>query len=755
MRLRGIEDVVLYRLSPRFVRSMFGFFLQRCMKIRVVSKMAIAAFLTWVLVISSFANANQRIALIQPTVEYAVTISVSATTIGSTITLNWTAPEGHPVNDYIRLARKASADSEYQWSQNLGSATSGTFNVPVPSSVDRYEFRLFRGTDNIRIAQSLPFVANKPDYSVSVNPIQIAASGQITVTWESPEGRPINDQIVIVQSNNSALAAQQYTGGVNPRLLRFDAPSTPGDYEARYLEANGQYSAMSQLFTVTPAEGWFAGRVRNGDSGEYIAGGLVEVLQQGSVKASSVTNSNGGYNIPLSVIGTYDLRVTADGFPPALRADVVLTSGNTTEVNVDLTIKGAIAGTISKAGSGTPIAGATVRLLQGATTVSSKVNNQNGSYDFTQLLPGTYSIEVQAAGFNSLTQGNLNVAAGETINVNLSLIVGQQGTGNNLEYIYDDSGRLVAVKEQGILTKLYEYDLTGNLLSISSPPATAPAIIGFSPRSGLPGTTVIIRGINFGGAAGQNTVSFNGVAATVLLYSPTELVVTVPASATTGPISVTSPGGSVTSNSAFVVGTDQTNQPPSVTGFSPTVGHSGDIVTIYGANFESDPVDNDVRFGATGSPVNSAASTSLVVSAATSSGKISVTTPYGTSTSQNEFISVPSSVDITKVDPRGRTWFGHTKHIGIVGSDRRAAYVFEGFAGKRISLKLLYLTGGVNIEIFRPDGRLLTSRACYPSLGKDSWFIDSTTTPFTGTYTIIATPPQHSRFVNELCDSLI
>jgi len=64
---------------------------------------------------------------------------------------------------------------------------------------------------------------------------------------------------------------------------------------------------------------------------------------------------------------------------------------------------------------------------------------------------------------------------------------------------------------------------------------------------------VTISGLLFSSTPSGNTVSFNGVTATVLSSTEMEIVATVPAGATTGPISVTTSGGTATSSASFTV----------------------------------------------------------------------------------------------------------------------------------------------------------------------------------------------------------
>ena len=80
---------------------------------------------------------------------------------------------------------------------------------------------------------------------------------------------------------------------------------------------------------------------------------------------------------------------------------------------------------------------------------------------------------------------------------------------------------------------------------------TPPTVTGISPASGLAGTIVTITGTDF---AGATAVSFNGVAATSFTVdSATSITATVPTSATTGPIYVTTTGGTGSSSGNFTV----------------------------------------------------------------------------------------------------------------------------------------------------------------------------------------------------------
>jgi uncharacterized protein (DUF2141 family) len=81
-----------------------------------------------------------------------------------------------------------------------------------------------------------------------------------------------------------------------------------------------------------------------------------------------------------------------------------------------------------------------------------------------------------------------------------------------------------------------------------------PSINSFSPSSGTVGAQVTIYGNNFNPNPGATSVKFtNNITASISSASPSQLIVTVPNGATTGPISVTTAGGTATSFSNFTV----------------------------------------------------------------------------------------------------------------------------------------------------------------------------------------------------------
>ena len=84
-------------------------------------------------------------------------------------------------------------------------------------------------------------------------------------------------------------------------------------------------------------------------------------------------------------------------------------------------------------------------------------------------------------------------------------------------------------------------------------PTPSPVITSFTPTSGYPGQKITIHGANFTGATGVN---FNGVSADFVPstngnFLDLQLVVTVPLNATTGPITIETRHGNVTTTNSF------------------------------------------------------------------------------------------------------------------------------------------------------------------------------------------------------------
>jgi hypothetical protein len=99
---------------------------------------------------------------------------------------------------------------------------------------------------------------------------------------------------------------------------------------------------------------------------------------------------------------------------------------------------------------------------------------------------------------------------------------------------------------------VYEYDAAGNFTAIRRLNADDLEVLAFLPRSGIVGTQVIFYGVGFG--AGVSSVTFaGGAAGTLVNFTNNTITAIVPAGAVTGPITIATARGQLTTAMPFVV----------------------------------------------------------------------------------------------------------------------------------------------------------------------------------------------------------
>jgi hypothetical protein len=154
-------------------------------------------------------------------------------------------------------------------------------------------------------------------------------------------------------------------------------------------------------------------------------------------------------------------------------------------------------------------------------------------------------------------------------------------------------------------------------------------VSSFSPVSGITGSQVTVTGANFSGVSG---VKFGTHAAPFSIVSTTQIKATVPNGAVPGKISVTAAAGTGTSSASFI-------PTLSITGFTPSSGAAGTVVTVNGIGFNS---SSSVTFNGVAASVTPVSSTQVKATAPqdVTAGPITVTNttaPVGTVSGAAEF----------------------------------------------------------------------------------------------------------------------
>ncbi|HEX6368758.1 MAG TPA: IPT/TIG domain-containing protein [Longimicrobium sp.] len=170
-----------------------------------------------------------------------------------------------------------------------------------------------------------------------------------------------------------------------------------------------------------------------------------------------------------------------------------------------------------------------------------------------------------------------------------------------------------------------------------------PVIEDIQPRSGAPGTPVVILGRNF--TPFEGVVRFNGAVSDYFCNSTTRIDSKVPPAASTGRVSV----DGFDSPFDFVVLAPGTA--PTIQSFAPTAGRAGEGINITGTNLDK---VTEVRFNGVRSDGIFAFSPAILqatVPQGATTGPISVSGPTGSATSAGSFTVATGFPSITSFSP--------------------------------------------------------------------------------------------------------
>jgi IPT/TIG domain-containing protein len=309
----------------------------------------------------------------------------------------------------------------------------------------------------------------------------------------------------------------------------------------------------------------------------------------------------------------------------------------------------------------------------------------------------------------------------------------------NIVYAYDALGRLIQASDvTGGQAVVYQYDSVGNISSQQIIPLGTLAISGFSSSQGSAGTQLTINGAGFSTITSANTVTFNGVPATVISATQTQLVVLIPNGATTGTVSVQT--GSVTAKSPDPFVVSPTVPPPTIAAFSPALASVGTNLTLTGGGFDPVIANNKVQMGS-GPWVSADAVTATTIMTRVPvkawSGKLRLMNPRGTAVSATDFFVPPSGYTAATIGSTGRITVGTSATISLPTAGQSSLQIFDASAGDLLSVGVTALTiSSATVKVFSPDGSQLTS-ATVSSINQG---LQLPQLPLSGTYAIAVDP---------------
>jgi RHS repeat-associated protein len=313
------------------------------------------------------------------------------------------------------------------------------------------------------------------------------------------------------------------------------------------------------------------------------------------------------------------------------------------------------------------------------------------------------------------------------------------------EYAYDGSGQLTGVIDPRGDAAAYDYDNAGNLLAIRRYDAGTLSVLATVPASAPPGAQVTVRGTGF---ASDDTVLFAGTPAQTVSATRTAIVVTVPAGAATGTLTVRHADG--TSAPAPRPFTVTAPAGPVVSAVAPAAAEPGSTVTITGTGFDPVVANDTVMFNRTRARVTAASATSLtvVVPDAATAGRISVRTLAGLATSTADFVLPPRPYRLADVVDAGSVTCDGASVTATVGTAGKVALLrFDGRPGQKLSLGLgaNSLAGTTKIALYTPYGQPFAADQYEKPRtisGNDSFALPPL--PTAGTYQVVVDPQDTS-----------
>jgi hypothetical protein len=381
--------------------------------------------------------------------------------------------------------------------------------------------------------------------STSMSNPSFVASGQGSIFIDNPTDAHLNNAtstkqnvtsnsglLVLASDSTSHFYAHNFTLLTGPTIASFAPTSGPTGASvvltgtnftgASSVKFNGTTASFtvnsSTQITATVPSTATSGSISvttSGGTGTSAASFTVTV--SGSPTITSISPTSGAVGAAVTINGTNFSTATAVAFN-STQATFVINSATKITATVPA---GATTGKI------------TVTNSVGTATSASSFTVKPAISSFTPTSGHAGTTQVTINGSNLSNASSVTIAgAAAAINSNsanqILATVGAGATGSGLVVVTTPGG---TTDSSNLGTPNFTVTTNGS---------SSPVITSFTPTGGIGGTSVTINGANF---TGTTAVKFNGASTTFTFISDSQLKATVPAGATTGPISVTNASG--------------------------------------------------------------------------------------------------------------------------------------------------------------------------------------------------------------------
>ncbi len=198
------------------------------------------------------------------------------------------------------------------------------------------------------------------------------------------------------------------------------------NYQTQAVGAIVRISTIELVnFSLVANPGTITGTVTDAGTTNPIPSAPVRIFQGTTLVGSALTDANGNYTIANLAPGNYTVVAGAAGYQTQAVGATVVANVVTT---VDFALNpppGSISGTVTNAGNGNPIPGASVYVFRNEILIASAVTDPTGHYSITGLAPGSYAVIAGATNFSLSAIGAIvNAGADTVVNFALNAITG-------------------------------------------------------------------------------------------------------------------------------------------------------------------------------------------------------------------------------------------------------------------------------------------------------------------------------------------
>lgn len=250
------------------------------------------------------------------------------------------------------------------------------------------------------------------------------AGGQISGTVKDfNTGNPLENARVSVfqgEINNRVTVEETYTDENGDYLIIVEEGQ---DYTVEFSKDgflptynyignlnNDDVLIINSVLTEDLNTGTLYGTVKDAVSGNPIPGVIISVLKNDELILSSITGTDGKYNFTLPEYNNYKIQYIKDNYLTVTRFNISVSASQDNFLAVTLQIGneyigyGDFGGIISNAFTGEPEGGVTLNLREGLDAIGGEIiaattSTATGSYFFSQIDAGNYTIEASKEGY--------------------------------------------------------------------------------------------------------------------------------------------------------------------------------------------------------------------------------------------------------------------------------------------------------------------------------------------------------------------